>query len=508
MTETTTKSTETTTTTENTSTKTTRTTSRSSTRSPLVAPPSLPVRAPRVANSSAGTVRLYHRKAKSRELTSPTVDEDQLLLLYADYVTTQMGQPISWNEIAAEFEPRDPASGRLAMTGEAIKQHLAKLRTHRETQGFRVPLKLDRNARRNAASIHAARMAASFQTPTSTQKKKAGSSGPKPSTLLASVSKTKQKKAEKAKKAAVGVVKSTSAKRGRKTTIESLGGKGREDLNTKAKSTGLEGLVSIDRASKREDLVSIGGASQKKDLASIDRNVKSEVQSDDDDDLPLSKKSKAKNVGSSLMADTLAIWEGRKHARSPVVSSPPRYGVANSPVVASPPRYGDMSSFALPGIVPIQNGNVDWSYSSSGDNSMGSDYPAGNNFFDPFGTIAPQAFSGFAGLPAFPIQTSGYGYPDLSQNMGMMPLGRSISMPQAYNSFSDQTMTDPSSSFTNSSFSYTAPSSSFMDSSVTDSGQVPMDHSQFLNEQFDDEVDFEAPQDHLTDVFGTAYCNN
>jgi hypothetical protein len=432
-----------------------------------------------------------------------------------------MGQPIPWNEIAAEFEPRDPASGRLAMTGEAIKQHLAKLRTHRDAQGFRVPPKLDRNARRNAASIHAARMAASFQTPTSTPKKKAGGSGSKPSTLLASVSKTKQKKAEKAKKATVGVVKSTSAKRGRKTTIESLGGKGREDLNTKSsKSTGLEGLVSIDGASKRGDLVSIGRASQKKDLVSIDRNVKSEVQSDDDDDLPLSKKSKAKNVGSSLMADTLAIWEGRKHASSPIVASPPRYGDANSPVVASPPRYGDTSSFPLPGLVPNQNNNADWSYSSSGDNSMGYDYQAGNNFFDPFGTIAPQAFSGFAGLPAFPIHTSGYGYPNLSQNMGMMPLGRSISMPQAYNSFSDQTMTDPSSSFTNSSFSYTDPSSSFigssvtdpsssfMGSSVTDSGQVPMDHSQFLNEQFDDEVDFEVPQDHLTDVFGTAYCAN
>jgi hypothetical protein len=438
-----------------------------------------------------------------------------------------MGQPIPWNEIAAEFEPRDPASGRLAMTGEAIKQHLAKLRTHRETQGFRVPLKLDRNARRNAASIHAARMAASVQTPTSTPKKKAGGSGSKPSTLLASVSKTKQKKVDKAKKAAAGVVKPTSAKRGRKTTIESLGGKGREDLNMKSKNTGLEDLVSIDGASMGEGLVSIGKVPKK----GIGRNVKSEVQSDDDD-LPLSKKSKAKNVGSGVMADTLAIWEGRNDAKSPVVSSPPRYGDANSPVVASPPRYGDTSSFPLPGLVPSQNGNVDWSYSSSGDTSMGYDYPASNNFFDPFGTIAPQAFSGFAGLPAFPIQTSGYGYPDLSQNMGMMPLSRSVSMPQAYNSFSDQTMTDPWSSFTNSSFSYTDPSSSFMgssvtgpsssfmgssvtdpssyfmDSSITDSGKVPIDHSQFMDEQFDDEVDFEAPQDHLTDVFGTSYGTN
>jgi hypothetical protein len=400
-------------------------------------------------------------KPKRKVLTKLTVDEDQLLLLFCDYVTTQMGQPMPWNEIAAMFEPRDPASGRMVMTGEAIKQHLAKLRLHREKQGFRVPPKLDRNARRNAAAVQATRLASAFSTPTK-KKRAAGGSAAKPSTLLASVSKTKQKTAEKAKKAAGGVTKPTSAKRGRKTTIESLGGKDYVD--------DCDIVFDV-------PLFSIGG------------DVKSEEHSDDDD-LPLSKRSKAKKngekAGSGLMADTLAIWEGRDAVASPVDASP---------VVASPPHYEDTSSFALPGIVPSQSENVDWSYSSSGGNSLGSNYPFASEFFDPFSTVAPQPSSGFAGLPAFPAQSSSYGHFGQSQHFGMMPLSAPISIPQHYNnSFNQETMTNPSTSFT---------------SSVTDfgQGQVQMDYSQFLNEEYDEE-DLEAPPEHLTDAFGNNFCVN
>ncbi|KAM0699735.1 hypothetical protein Q7P36_000738 [Cladosporium allicinum] len=415
------------------------------------------------AKGSARVSKSGRASTKGRQLKRWDVDEDQLLLLYCDYVTTNMGQPIPWNEIAAQFEPRDPASGRMAMTGEAVKQHLAKLRKHRVEQGFRVPPKLDRNARRNASNVQAARLASALHTPTSTPKKKrSGESAAKPSTLLAtSVSKTKQKKAEKAKKAAAGVTKSSSAKRGRKTTIEYVNGKRRVMVHL--------------------PLYSIGGP------------VKNEEQSDDDD-LPLSKKSKAKNVGSGLMADTLAIWEGRNAVESPAVASP----AVASPVVASPPQYEDTSSFALPGMVPNQNENVDWSYSSSGDNSLGSDHPFASEFFDPFGTVAPQPFSGFAGLPVFPLQNSGYSYNAPSQHFGMMPLSDPISIPQAYNnSFSQETMTNPSTSFT---------------SSVTDfgQGQVPMDYDQFLNEQYEDfeaPLNFGSPQDHLTDAYDN-FCVN
>jgi len=365
-----------------------------------------------------------------------------------------------WDQIAAEFEPRDPANGRLALTGEAVKQHLTKLRKHRVKQGFCVPPPLDRNARRNASAVQAARLTSAFQTPTSTPKKKRSSeSTPKPSTLLASVSKTKQKKAEKAKKAAAGVAKPTSSKRGRKTTVESLSGKGRDDRRTNAIEEDTEELFM--------PLYSIGGYVPQSEMES------------DHDDLPFSKKSKAKNVGNGIISDTLASLEG--------------HGDVVSPVVASPPHYGNTSSYPLPRTVPSQSENVDWSYSSSGNNSLGSDHPFGNEFFDPFGTVTPQPFSGFAGLPAFPIETSGYTYADQSQHYGMMPVDDPVSMAQVYNNFAPETMA-----------SY---SSSFMDSSVTDSGQVPMDHSQFLDEQYEEE-EFEAPPAYLTDAYGNSYGVN
>lgn len=53
------------------------------------------------------------------------------------------------------MEPRDPSKGKLPMTGEAIKQHLAKIRDHRIAEGRRVPPKLSRGARRSAAALQA-----------------------------------------------------------------------------------------------------------------------------------------------------------------------------------------------------------------------------------------------------------------------------------------------------------------------------------------------------------------
>lgn len=75
----------------------------------------------------------------------------------------------------------------------------------------------------------------------------------------------------------------------------------------------------------------------------------------------------------------------------------------------------------------------------------------------------------------------------------MMPLSAPISIPQPYNnSFNQEAMTNPSTSFT---------------SSLTDfgqgQGQVLMDYNQFLNEY--DEEDLEAPPDLLTDAYGNNF---
>ena len=385
-----------------------------------------------------------------------------------------------WNEIAAAFEPRDPSVGRMAMTGEAIKQHLAKLRLHRAKQGYHVPPKLDRNARRHAATVQACRRNAGLQTPNATPRKKSSDSAAKPSSLLASVSKTKQKKAEQAKKAAAGVVKPASAKRGRKSTNESPNGQA---------SAGRR------REANKDAQVPMG-------------RVKRELPSEDDD-LPLSKKNKTKRAIGGLMDDTMALLEGRGDVGPPLVAStPPQYGDTMAlwedngdvdvPLVTSPlPQCGDNSSFTVPGNTPE---TIGWPHLSSGENNMSSGYSLGDEVFNPFALVPAEVMEDFGGLPRFYNHTSSYATSDPSQNIGMMPLSdpmpmsMSMSMPQAYNAFSQRTNTNPS--------------SSFMDASVADYIQVPIDHNDFFDEQQLDDEEFDAPPNHLPDAYGYDYSAN
>ena len=69
---------------------------------------------------------------------------DQLVLLCVDSVCTKLGVQIPWNEVAKEVKP--------GLTGEAIKQHLAKVYKYRIETGFKVPEKADRKARRQVTS--------------------------------------------------------------------------------------------------------------------------------------------------------------------------------------------------------------------------------------------------------------------------------------------------------------------------------------------------------------------
>lgn len=67
---------------------------------------------------------------------------DQWVLLMVDYICAREGVNIPWDTIANEI--------RDWMSGEAIKQHLVKLRNTRERAGLPVPPKLERSARRRA----------------------------------------------------------------------------------------------------------------------------------------------------------------------------------------------------------------------------------------------------------------------------------------------------------------------------------------------------------------------
>ena len=277
-------------------------------------------------------------------LTAPTADEDQKLLLYIDYVCTEKGVVLPWDSIAATMEPRDAAKGEKPMTGEAIKQHLAKLRDHREGEGHAVPPKLDRGARRSIVGKNAP------STPAPTPGKSSGSSGPpmfpemfsfgrgngqgaeketpvkKGSSLVAPVSKSKQKKAEKAMREAL-----LSSGSGGTTVTNSGGGK----LADKLKAiTGKRGrrraaaAAALATEDEDRDDTAISGAVRDRQSCRPERKshagmgsdfaelgIKDEPQSEDD--LPLSKRRNTgqtlgkKKTAIGLMEDTVQIWENR-----------------------------------------------------------------------------------------------------------------------------------------------------------------------------------------------------
>lgn len=62
------------------------------------------------------------------------------MLICTDYICAQQGVAIPWDDVAKEVEP--------FLSGEAIKQHLAKVRKFREQAGMKVPPLVDRNQRR------------------------------------------------------------------------------------------------------------------------------------------------------------------------------------------------------------------------------------------------------------------------------------------------------------------------------------------------------------------------
>lgn len=267
---------------------------------------------------------LGHSGIESRKLTIFAADEDQKLLLYIDYVCAEQAVTLPWDEIAKTMEPRNPSMGEKPMTGEAIKQHLAKLRDHRISEGYDVPPKLDRNARRQAIAGKI-----SLQTPTPTPRKFGVSGGQgkgkvevegsvkKESTLLAPISKAKQKKAEQAKKAAGA---GNDGGKGAAADGTAVGGKG---------ATGKRGRrPAIKKDEEHDKGAAVGGASarqprhqERKDYSGMapdaeDSNIKNEP--DSENDLPLLKRRNvSRKSGASkpavlgLYNDTVRRWNNR-----------------------------------------------------------------------------------------------------------------------------------------------------------------------------------------------------
>lgn len=278
-------------------------------------------------------------------LTTPAADEDQKLLLYIDYVCTEKGVVLPWDSIAATMEPRDAAKGEKPMTGEAIKQHLAKLRDHREGLGHAVPPKLDRGARRAIIGKNTP------STPAPTPRKSSGSSGPplsskmfifgrgkfqgvetetpvkKGSSLVAPVSKSKQKKAEKARREALlssgygGTIATNSAGGKLSGGLKAITGKRGRRQAAAAAATATD---DEDRGDVASSGVIRGGQSrrpERKNHAGMGRNLEElgiKDEPDSEDDLPLSKRRNTgqklggrKKTAIGLMGDTVQMWQNR-----------------------------------------------------------------------------------------------------------------------------------------------------------------------------------------------------
>lgn len=236
-----------------------------------------------------------------------------------------------WDEIAAAMEPRNAAKGEVPMTGEAIKQHLAKIRAHRVKAFRRVPPKLNRTARRQATVGKIGNIVKPPITPAPTPKTagfandtavakaaraKASAKTPVKSTLLAEVPKSKQKRElqrVRAEAAAAQQLKE-SASTGKSKRARKPANFQTSDLGTTETGGSLPDAMRL-RPSEPKNYAEPSGG----EFADI--GIKEE-QVSDDDDVPLSKKAKlhkestAKSKRSRLLDDTHELWDQRGHHSS------------------------------------------------------------------------------------------------------------------------------------------------------------------------------------------------
>jgi hypothetical protein len=301
-------------------------------------------------------------------LTISTADEDQKLLLYVDYVCTELGISMPWDAIAAKMEPRDQAAGEKPMTGEAIKQHLAKLRAHRATKGHDVPPPLDRGIRRQAAAgkntLHTPaptpKKGGAFPSTLSARSKSAasitqtGTPVKKESSLLAPLSKSKQKKAEKAMRDALGITTGgtpAASSRAIKTAVAGVklatGKRGRRPAAAEVEyhddSTPIG--IATERQLRHPERKDYSGMTLDPEHISIKDEPESE------DDMPLSKRRNTarrsggrKKGAAGLLDDAHHLWDSRDVEATANVSAAqsPEAEPVVEPVINEPSNAGHL----------------------------------------------------------------------------------------------------------------------------------------------------------------------
>ncbi|TKA63635.1 hypothetical protein B0A49_09958 [Cryomyces minteri] len=91
------------------------------------------------------TVKTLNRASTREPLTRWCPSKDQLLLLGVEYVANMRGISVPWEEAAQFVNPH--------LTGEAVKQHLVKLRNQRIKEGEIVPPGPSRSRRRASTGV-------------------------------------------------------------------------------------------------------------------------------------------------------------------------------------------------------------------------------------------------------------------------------------------------------------------------------------------------------------------
>ncbi|KAF7186205.1 hypothetical protein HII31_12447 [Pseudocercospora fuligena] len=219
------------------------------------------------------------KSTKGRTLMRWNPDEDQLTLLCVEYIVTTEGVPLDWEKVANVISD--------TVSGEAIKQHLFKLRKAREEAGLPVPPAIDRKARKARNKLN-------------------------------------------------GGMPSTTSARGRKRKAETIleeDDDGFDDATVPAKPKGTSvnksGSLLYNKPSKRATTLKLKNAAAAAAAKKKENEVKNEPKSDSDgiEEVPVpAKKPKGKKKDRRAgLSDSLPVSSASSFDTSTTVSAAPTY---------------------------------------------------------------------------------------------------------------------------------------------------------------------------------------